>query len=771
MYKILKKKRIIALLMCPLLLAGLVFTKQVGSIFKRLSYDFHAGMLEQTIKLGFYRNTKSMRRALAGSLGLNDNDSGAGVLENRIELPEFLTIPAADISTFTSSVSVDAQVGMGWSHSFGGVNSAKYSAHDQINRDNVKFLTPAWSYEGEGEAKNIHATPIYTGKAVVFPDTADRIVAVDPANGAILWLFDSGHRSPARRGMTYLPGDSKGEGVIYYTADGKVFALDAATGVPVDEFNGGSVSLGYQSRIAPMIAGGRLVTASFKPALHVFDLITGDLLQEVDYLDTQDTRGWLKRFLSANPDYAGANPWGGMAVDIDREIAFLSTSNPTPVGVGINRHGDNEPTVSLIAISISKGDLLWNFQDVRHDLWDLDIASPPVLTSIIREGKRIDVVVVPTKAGNLLLLDRVTGAPVFDFRMRRAPESIVPGEVTSPYQPDPVLPQSFGTAAFTIDSVTNIGDKNRASVLAQIDGASMGFFPPHVPDVPTVFFGLHGGAMHHGASLDPRKGIIYVAASHVPSMFTITTGLALRPIRVQGVGAKPYVRHCSVCHGKLIEGGGNAPALRNVATSYDNSKFRMIIRNGIRAMPSVAEISDEEIESIYAMLTDRAGLASNAGEIDSDVGVGTDDNYMRTSYLRLRDFEGYPGSKPPWGTLTAINLNTGLQTWRVPLGRHDALVDRGLPQTGTENISGPMVTAGGLVFASGTKDKLIRAFDSQTGGELWEAQLPYIGSASPMTYFHEGVQYVVVPATGGGTLALYDDTVEAGRSFIAFSLP
>lgn len=763
----LRKRALIILAVIALLFLA-VFSLPGQRVLNHLQQDQRAGMLEQTLKLGIYRATKNTRQAVAESLGLIREDLSVESAEERQNLPEFQTLPGAKTAALTPSEPTDAAAHSGWQHSFGDATSAKFSSLDQINRDNVSFLSEAWRYAADGRPKNIQATPIYTGRAVIFPDTSDAIVAVDPKNGTVLWKFEPNVKEVARRGLAYVAGDGVGEGRIYFTASGRIFALDAATGMSAPEFNGGSVSLGYQSRIAPMIIGDKLVTASYKPALHVIDLKTGDVLLEVDYFDLFDERGALSRFLSAEPDYAGANPWGGIAVDVQRQIAFLSTSNPTPVGVGIHRPGDNKPTVSIVAISIETGALLWSFQEVRHDLWDLDIASPPVLTAITREDKSFDAVAIPTKSGNLLLLDRLTGAPVFDFRLRRAPVSRVPGEITAPYQPDPELPQPFGSAVFNTDTVTDIGEENRASVLAQIDGASLGFFPPHVPDIPTVFIGLHGGAMHFGAALDPRSSVIYVASSHIPSMFTITNGVNAVEIALQGQGAAPYTNYCSACHGEKFWGGDDAPSLLGVAQSFDSNEFQSIIRNGLRAMPAFDEISDAEITDIYAMLAQGTG-AANGGEHATPERAAQ--SYSRTAYKKLNDFEGYPGSKPPWGTLSAINLNTGRKQWQVPLGRYDTLMDRGLSQTGTENFSGPIVTAGGLIFASGTKDKLIRAFDVDTGDELWEALLPHVGSSSPMTYMHEGVQYVVIPATGGGTLALYDETVETGRSFIAFSVP
>ena len=174
------------------------------------------------------------------------------------------------------------------------------------------------------------------------------------------------------------------------------------------------------------------------------------------------------------------------------------------------------------------------------------------------------------------------------------------------------------------------------------------------------------------------------------------------------------------------------------------------------------------MESLYRMLVIGEGVLHSSDGKGPDKAVNTGGAYRRTAYMKLKDNEGYPGSQPPWGTLTAINLTSGKHIWRVPLGRYDELMERGIAQTGTENMSGPAVTSGGALFVSGTKDRLIRAFDAQTGIEVWEAELPFIGSASPMLFEHDNSAYVVVPATGGGTLGIYDSKVETGSAFVAF---
>src|SRR4029077_1173656 len=137
-----------------------------------------------------------------------------------------------------------------------------------------------------------------------------------------------------------------------------------------------------------------------------------------------------------------------------------------------------------------------------------------------------------------------------------------------------------------------------------------------------------------------------------------------------------------------------------------------------------------------------------------------------TGYPKFLDNEGYPASKPPWGTLVCLDLNTGKLLWRVPLGEYPELTAQGIPKTGTENYGGAIVTAGGLLFCSGTRDSKIRAFDKDTGAELWSANLPWVGSAPPACYEVNGRQYIVIASTGGGKLG-----TPTGDAYVSFALP
>ncbi len=452
----------------------------------------------------------------------------------------------------------------------------------------------------------------------------------------------------------------------------------------------------------------------------------------------------------SRPPRTGGNIWGGIAADVDRGIVYVSTGSPHPNFIGVNHPGDNLFANCVIALRAATGERIWHFQEIRHDIWDLDIPAPPVLVTVDRGGTRVDAVAQVTKLGNTLLLDRVTGKPLFPFRLRRAPASKLPGEQAAEYQPDVELPEPFARQAFTEADITDRTAKARAFVLKKLENATMGWFHPFEEGRPNVFFGVHGGAEWTGAAFDPQSSLLFVSSNEVPWIITVSRAKAVGP------GQTAYAQLCSACHGNAREGAG-APALPvETMAARGIEKLNTIIRDGQGAMPPF-RMTEKQRSAIVAYLL---GKERSAGQ---NVGTG---QYVYNGYPKLLDHEGYPGSKPPWGTLNAIDLSTGRIRWRVPLGEYDELTRVGVPPTGTENFGGAIVTAGGLVFCGGTRDHKIRAFDRDTGKELWSHRLPFGGYAPPATYEAGGRQYVVIPATGGGKLG-----GELGDAYVAFALP
>jgi quinoprotein glucose dehydrogenase len=292
-----------------------------------------------------------------------------------------------------------------------------------------------------------------------------------------------------------------------------------------------------------------------------------------------------------------------------------------------------------------------------------------------------------------------------------------------------------------------------------------GWFLPLTEDHPTLYFDVDGGAEWTGASVDAETGRLYIAGNHVGWAISIfrDDDPPDDPAAAKTPGQKLFETNCAVCHGANRYGVGFYPPLRGIRHRMDEAAITRQIREGKNAMPAFPQFKPDELKALadYLLVRDRPSA--------NDQIKPERPRYSAAGYPRFLDQEGYPANKPPWGTLTCLDLNTGKLVWQKPLGQFPKLAAQGLPATGTENYGGAIVTAGGLVFCSGTADNKIRAFDKTTGEELWSADLPWAGSAAPATYQINGRQYVVIPATGVLHLGHYGS--EHGDAWVAFALP
>lgn len=594
---------------------------------------------------------------------------------------------------------------------------SRYSTLAQITRENVATLAPAWTYRtGEKDVKTqqplkFEATPLMVDGTLFLSTPLGKVIALDPTSGKPRWTYDA-HADAggdwgdfANRGVsTWVDARTAAASpchrrIIVGTIDARLLALDARTGTVCRGFgDGGTVHLQkglrnspyyvgeYELTSPPAVINGNIVTGSAvadngrtnaaSGEVRAYDARSGALKWSWDPIPRDSTDAAWGSWRGAMAHTTGAaNAWSVIAADSARDMVFVPTGSASPDYYGGERIGDNRYANSVVALRASTGKVVWSFQAVHHDLWDYDVASPPALVTLRRGGRPTDVVLQATKTGQLFVLDRDTGAPVFPVEERAVPASTIYGERASPTQPfntviPPLSPQSFDTV-----NVFGATAASREACMAQIrplrnDGP---FTPPSLQgtlQVPSNIGGAHWG----GLAFDPERQIAVVPVNTLAA-------------------------------------------------------FVQLIRL-------------DELDTAQAT-TNRSRLGDQYTRMHGTPYV------MRRRMLTAPD--RIPCSPPPFGSLVAIDLNTGAKAWSAPLGDPANLVP-GVPHTavplGLPNLGGPIATAGGIVFIGATADHKLRAFDIATGRVLWEGALPGGARATPITYAVGGRQYVVVCVGG-----------------------
>ncbi len=680
--------------------------------------------------------------------------------------------------------------------------SQRYSSLKLIDRKDVGQLRVAWTYNTGLKGRTFEATPLVVKGVMYFTTPEDHVIALNATTGKEIWKFDPEEKSVrGSRGVAYWPGDQKTRPrIVMGTSDGRLIELDVETGNPVESFaDHGQLDLkepaadpsfrkGFQLTSPPVIyhniaivapatqeGPSRGTTGNGDP--RAYDILTGKLVWRFHSMPREgefgsDTwgapDGWKDR--------SGPSAWAPMSIDEKRGIAFVATGNPADSYYGADRKGTNLYANCILALDASTGKLLWYFQMVHHDTWDTDSVGI-ALIEVHRNGTTIPAVVGLSKSAMLFLLDQTTGKPLFGVEERSVPKSDVPGEESWPTQPFPVKPPQLTRNSMTTADLTKMTPLSAQACGEQWSTAhNNGPYTP-IGLTPTASFpAAIGAANWGGVSYDPDLGYVFVNTSEL--------GVLTQMVPEKAGGPMPY---------------------------------------------------------------------RNARAISRWVGP-----------------DGFPCQQPPWGLLTAVNVNTGEVAWSVPLGNYDDLgqseasapatattlpdgpgkaetvatcsnchslstvtsmrlskdawidvvntmVSRGMQvsdadkaiildylaanlspaanssagstpvtansapgssssnakPTGTPNIGASAVTAGGLIFIGGTLDNMLRAFDSQTGKELWSAKLDGVAVSGPVTYLgSSGKQMVAISVGGPGSLrAVHNHASESPDEVVAFTLP
>jgi glucose dehydrogenase len=676
------------------------------------------------------------------------------------------TFRSAVIAAAALSATLSAQSGAKngeWRAWAGDLGATRYAPLDQINAANFSTLEVAWRFKtdalGPRPEFKLEATPLMV-KGVVYSTAGTRraVVALDAASGEMLWMHAEregarGQAAPRQlsgRGLAYW-SDGREERILYVTPGYRLIALDAKTGAPVPTFGkDGTVDLMLEMdqpidplsgeiglHSTPVVARDVVIVgaahksggvptsrANVKGYVRGFDVRTGKRLWIFHTIpspgefgnDTWERDSWA---------YTGnTGVWGQISVDEELGMAYLPVELSTGDYYGGHRPGANLFSESVVAVDLRTGQRKWHYQLVHHGIWDFDIPCAPILVDITVNGRPIKALAQPTKQSWLYVFDRVTGQPVWPIEERPAPKGDVPGEWYSPTQPHPTKPPAYERQGVTIDDLIDFTPELRAEAVTLVSKYKIGpiFTPPVVSNVdgPLATLMQAFATNWEGGSYDPETHKLYVFSSGGILALGVVPPADKRDLNyVQGLATT----------GMRTSGGSGSNVL------------------------SAAERSEPPPPPVPG------GSANAAGEVGGGLNV-----------------RGLPLAKPPYGRITAIDMDKGEIVWQTAHGEtadnvrnHPALKGLNIPRTGRAGQIGTLVTktlviagdAGVATQPSGGRGAMLRAYEKATGREVGSVFMPAPQTGGPMSYMWNGRQYIIVAISGGSY----------SGEFVAFRLP
>ncbi len=692
----------------------------------------------------------------------------------------------------------------GWGIVNGNSTGNKYSSLAQIDTNNVQQLQVAWTYHsGDPDTaahSQIQCNPVIEKGIMYVTSPQLKLLALDAGTGKQIWSYSPFDTLSVdkkmyfvlnnNRGVTYWT-DNNGDERIFYTAGSFLRAINAKTGKLIETF--GSKGMVDLREDLGRDAQDLFVTATSAPTIYKDLLLAGTRVSEgmdaaPGHIRAFNVRTGKQEWIfhtiphPGEPGYetwedkdawkltGGANNWMGMIVDQKSGIAFVPIGSASMDFYGAKRRGSDLYADCLLALDAATGKLKWHFQYIHHDTWDWDPPCTPVLLTVNHNGKSIDAVAQTTKTGFVFLFNRENGQPLFpvvETPVDTVTELI--GEKIWPTQPVPQKPLPFVRQSFTEKDINPyLSPEEYADVKQRLSTYHTGMFKPQSKEGTVILPGFDGGSEWGGPAIDPGSGVLYVNANQMAWI--------LKMLDVQNkpginenygeAGQRLFKQNCMSCHSPNLKGSGNYPSILDENKKLNKDEFIRFISVGRRMMPAFQYLKREEKEAIASfILNNKKDQAKPFVQELTEGDKFRQIPYTISGYNKFLSTSGHPALAPPWGTLNAIDLNSGDLKWSIPLGEEDSLKAKGIPQTGTENYGGPVITAGGILFIAATKDKKFRAFNKLSGKLLWEATLPAAGFATPATYEINGRQYVVI-ACGGGKL----NTV-SGDVYVAFALP
>lgn len=587
-----------------------------------------------------------------------------------------------------------------WHTYAGSKDGNRYSTNAQITPANVGQLKVAWTYSSKDKdsanRSQNQCNPVMIDGILYATSPKLKLFALNAATGEQKWLFDPATQDTSKkndpmayykvcRGVVYWEDEGGGSKRIFYSVGSKTYAIDAETGQSIKDFGvGGYIDLtkdlgretkSYVSGTTPgviykdlLIIGARVDESEDAAPGHVraYDVRTGKLKWifhtipqpgEKGYETWPDKDAWKK--------LGGANSWAGMALDEKRGIVYVPIGAVGGDFYGAHRKGTNLYANSLVALDAATGKYIWHYQVVHHDLWDRDLAANPNLVTIKHDGKPIDAVAQITKHGFIFLFDRTNGKPVFPIDERPVPQNALPGEEVWPTQPIPTLPQPFARQHFGPEDVSDISPETHADMMAKYKKVRYNtMFTPPSKDGDWIFPGFDGGGEWGGAAIDPESKIMYISNSEMPwAQVMIDVPKNTGDNSLNGQGHTVYNNYCIGCHGANLKGNGTSyPSLVNIGKKYTEDQVSKIVSDGRNMMPSFKQIPAADKKALLTFVLKLPVKEPVNKPMPKEPVSQTAVNsipYVMNGYNRFLDKDGYPGIKPPWGTLDAVDLTSG----------------------------------------------------------------------------------------------------------------
>jgi quinoprotein glucose dehydrogenase len=690
-----------------------------------------------------------------------------------------------------------------WSDYGGSADSSQYSSLDQINRGNVSRLKVAWKFP-TGDGNKYLFNPIVVDGVMYVLARQNSIAAIDATTGRELWVHptDSDSRLITSRGINYWESADRSDRRLLFSQNNDLQEIDARTGKTILQFGmDGRVDLrtdlGRDPKSLSLVQSGtpgrvfeNLIIlgsatneeyASGPGDVRAYDVLTGRLIWTFHTVPHPGELGYDTWPKDAWKTVGGANAWSGLSLDEKRGIIFVPTASPKYNFYGANRAGANLFGDSLLALDARTGKLLWHYQMVHHDIWDYDNSTAPQLLTVRHNGKLVDVVAEANKEGFVWVFNRETGEPLWPIEERPVPRSDMPGEETWPTQPFPTKPPPFARQSFTVNDLNPfVPSEERERLRQEMLGArNQGLFTPPSTQNTVEMPGNNGGANFGGVASDPGRGLLYVVSKDLPAMLK----LELDQVQAANPGSSAeergravFATNCRLCHGSNLKGNPPAiPSLVDIGSRLPAKDIRAIVTQGSGPMPAFARLSNADLDSLLGYLSHPERATEDAPTPAAQQNPAN--AQYRSGFGFMFTSTGLPAVSPPWTTLTAYDLNAGTMRWQIPLGEVPELAAEGHKNTGSHFPKvGPVVTAGGLIF-TGTRDRKVRAIDTQTGKILWEATLDAALEGIPAVYQVNGREYVVFCAAAQATTYTHDlpghPALKAPipGAYVAFALP